>query len=389
MNNHKAVIVGDNHHNALNLARSFGVNNIKPVGFIICDKKKELFVDKSKYWNEVYILSSYNDLIINLINVFKNEKYKSVLLPCSDTAAMLVDANLDILSQYFILPSLNSRQGAITKLMDKEEQVYFAQENGISIADTWVIKVENWESIVDEIVYPCIVKPVSSYEGKKSDIKKCDNINELISYLKIIFEIKHYSRILVQKFIKFDYEIEFVGSINGDSISYLTSRTIRSWPIIGGTNSYFQIINNSSINTIINQIIEVFQKKNYSGLFDIELFNVGGQIYLNEINWRNTGNSFFALGTDVHYAVVWYLSVTGADSYKLSHFCTDESQFAMNEATDLRYVFFNHFSFKTWNYERKHTQSFALWFKGDNKPTRKRYMYLLKKLISNKRVKDK
>ncbi len=389
MCNNKVIILGDNHHNALNLVRSFGVNNIKPIGIIVCDKKKDLFVTKSKYWESTIIIPSYKELIPILLSTFNNEKLKPVLFPCSDTAEMLIDTNLEVLAQYFIVPSLNHIQGSIENLMNKENQVKFAEENNIPIADTWVINSDNWENAVDNIEYPCIVKPVSSYEGKKTDIKKCLNITELRLYLKEIFENKNYSRILVQKYINYDYEITLVGSIDGCNNSYLITKTIRGWPIIGGTNSYFRIINNDAINFMVKHIIDVFTNKNYSGLFDIELFNVDGKIYLNEINWRNTGNSFLALGTNVHYAVIWYYSVIGAQDKKLKCFCTDEKQYAMNEATDLRHVFFNHYSIKKWNHDRKNTRSFALWFKGDNKPTKKRYKYLFRKLLLKNKVESK
>lgn len=375
------VLIGDDHHNALNLVRSFGVNGIAPDGIIICTDPKKCFISKSKYWHKTYIVKSYDCVISVLNEMYSKVDYKIVLIPCSDKAAQLVDSSLNSLKDKFIIPTINMEQKKIVELMDKESQVIFAQQYDLPIAKTKVLKKDSWISHMNEIDYPCIVKPVSSYEGEKSDICKCENSLQLHDYLNIIFNEKKYTRILVQKYIDFDYEIEFVGSFSRNDNAYLISKTYRGWPVVGGTNSYFGIIDQPDINTIVEKLLRVFTEINFCGLFDIELFKVGDQIYLNEINWRNTGNSFFCLGTDVHYAVVWYYDVTGKKRDNLKRRCTDTSQYAMNEATDFRYVVFEHYPFKKWNAERKKTKSFALWFKEDKKPARKRYRQLFFKLL--------
>ena len=384
MNKHQVVIVGDNHHNALGLVRSFGVNGIKPIGFIVCEEKKESFVTKSKYWSKAYILESYEYLIDKLIEIFSNEQNQPVLIPCSDTAGELLDQNLDKLSPIFIVPSIGERQGAITELMDKEKQTEFASKHSIPMAETRVLHWDTWVEETKEVTFPCIVKPVSSYEGKKSDIRKCVNEEELKLCLKEIFGEKHYRRILVQKFLTFDYELELVGSIHGDVDSFILTKAYRGWPVVGGTNSFFGGSNCKADRKFADYMMDILRSINYSGMFDIELFNIDGNIYLNEINWRNTGNSFAALGTHVHYAVTWYLTVIGEDSKALKRYCFDQNQFMMNEATDLRHVVFNKYPFKKWNADRKKTRSFSLWFKGDNKPTWKRYCYLFRKMIACK-----
>lgn len=105
------------------------------------------------------------------------------------------------------------------------------------------------------------------------------------------------------------------------------------------------------------------------------------RILINEINWRNTGNSFFALGTGVHYAVTWYKNAIGHDTASMRHSTDDETQFAMNEATDFRHVVFKGLSPVRWFRDLKRTKSFALWYGKDLRPTFIRYVYLLKELV--------
>lgn len=380
----KVIIIAGDHHNPLNLVRSFGLNGISPFGIIVCKNSKTAFSTKSKYWAKTYIIKSYDEILFTLLNNFDNEAEKPVIITCCDTAGEVIDKNLDILKDKFILPSINMEQGKIIELMDKEKQVDFAKKNNLPMAYTRIARDNSWKFDIKDMPMPCIVKPVSSYEGVKSDIKKCTTKEELVSYLKIIFNEKGYKRILIQEFINFDYEIEFIGSYNKSDKSYLLSRTYRGWPVVGGTNSFFGILNDKNLEIAVADILNTFEKINFSGCFDIELFNVNGKIYLNEINWRNTGNSFFSLGTGVHYAVIWYYAVIGYQDDRIKHFCTDATKFAMNEATDFRHVFFAHYPFKKWNIDRKNTTSFALWFKGDMKPVYKRYFQLLKTLIFKK-----
>ena len=87
------------------------------------------------------------------------------------------------------------------------------------------------------------------------------------------------------------------------------------------------------------------------------------------------------LGTGVLYPVIWYLSAVGWDSSSIPHFSSDENQYQMDEATDLRHVFFGELTFKQWNKERKKTQSFSLSRKGDNRPKRIRYRKLIIEMI--------
>lgn len=377
----KVIIICDNHHNGLNIARSFGSQNIFPYGIIICKDIEECYINKSKYWKKTLIIDSYNQLIGTLVDNFADSELKPVVITCSDTAGEIIDLNYDKLKDFFILPSIGGKQGEIFRLMDKEYQVEFAQKYNIPTAKTWVLKPATYQNTVKNIIFPCIVKPVSSYEGIKADIKKCNNKDELNQYLKVIFNEKNYTRILVQEFLEFDYEIEFVGSYSARTNSYLISKTHRGWPIVGGTNSFFSIVDDKNINLMVERILAVFKEIKFNGLFDIEMFNINGDIYLNEINWRNTGNSFFSLGTDVHYAVVWYYAMIHKENTSLKRYCIDVNQFAMNEATDLRHCVFGKYSFLKWNADRAKTNSFALWYSKDLKPTFIRYVQLLKKLV--------
>ena len=374
----KIILIGGDHHNGLGLARSFGINGIKPYGIIVTGDYKKSFISKSKYWEKTWTVDNDNNAVKLLLQIFANETEPPVIIPWSDSAAAEIDRNYDALSHSFIVPSLNQKEGAIIEMMDKKNQIDFLKKYGLPMAKSYTIELPCKEK-TEELPIPCICKPVSSYEGKKTDIKKCESPDELNSYFDELLS-KGYKRILVQEYIYFDKELEFVGACCNDP-AFIISDNVREWPVIGGTNSFLHIIDDQRVRKVCNDLLAALQKEKYFGLFDIELFQVGDRILINEINWRNTGNSFFALGTGVHYAVVWYLNAIGQDASSIRHYTIDTTQYAMNESTDLRHVVFCGLSFHSWFRDLRRTQSFALWYSKDLRPTIIRYCYLIKELV--------
>lgn len=59
----------------------------------------------------------------------------------------------------------------------------------------------------------------------------------------------------------------------------------------------------------------------------------------------------------------------------------------MNEATDLRHVICGRLTMNEWLKDKKRTDSFALWYGGDIKPTIYRYIYYMKEMLRRTRSK--
>ncbi len=377
----KVICIGGNHHNGLNLARIFGVNNIKPYAIIVDTNKKRPYMSKSKFWEKYWVVEDDDKAIDLLLKEFEKEKFKPVIIPYSDSAAEAVDRNLDLLKEKFLTPSINETQGEICKCMDKKTQYELAEKYGFPMAKTWEYFFN--DPIPEDIIFPCILKPVASFEGSKLDIVKCENINELTANLEDLKNNKNYRRILIQEFLNIDFELLYMGGIHKD-YSFNICKKNRIWPIVGGCTSFAGNFFSEKYIDIGNRIKDLLNGEKYTGLFDIELFEANGKIYLNEINWRNSGVDFCCLGTGVYYPYIWYLDMIGEDTSSCKHFCDDSQQFCMDESTDLRHVVFNGLSIKEWNRDRKKTKSFSLWYKNDLKPTFSRYVELLFSLIFKK-----
>lgn len=381
----KVILIGGNHHNILGAVRSFGVNHIYPFGIIIGTDSRGSFVRKSKYWSKTWAIDSEELLIDFLLEHFTRESEKPVIICCSDASAKMIDLHYDCLQDYFLLPSIRRCQGNIAELMDKYLQKQFADKNNIRMARTFIINLDNI-SMPTNMNYPCIVKPKVSAEGQKSDIRKCDTQDQVITYLQTMKK-KGYCQFLIQEYLKYDAEYLMVGSIHNDNCSWINSRKIRVWPIIGGSSSCLQVTAKERVVEFYDTVRKTLRRIGYDGIFDVEAFDVNGKIYLNEINWRNSGTAYFCMGTNVHYLVLWYYWKTNQQpSKKLNLTCTDENIYSIDESLDLRHVVCKKVTLKRWLQDAKKARVFAIWCGCDLKPTIAEYMHLVKEFIRRRSV---
>lgn len=382
----KVILIGGNHHNGLGLARSFGVNGIKPYGVIVGEGAEHGFVRKSKYWAKTWVIKSDDEIVEFLLNAFQNEKEKPVVIPYSDGAAEEIDLNLDRLKEHFLLPSIGGQQGKIAELMDKQKQVEFAQTYGIPMAKSCVVDLNDIR-LPEDMIYPCIVKPVVSAEGEKSDIRKCDTETQTVAYLQELRQ-KGYHRFLVQEYLNYDTEYLMVGSISGQNQCWVNSKKIRVWPVVGGSSSCLQVTNQKNVSDFFESVRYAFQQITYDGFYDVEVLQVNGKLYLNEVNWRNSGTIYSVLGSKVYYPVNWYYWKTKNQSPEnFIQSCLDETVYTIDESLDLRHVACGNITLKQWLRDKKKSKAFALWYTLDMRPAIAQYLHLLKELIKRHGVK--
>lgn len=304
------ILVGGDHYNGLSLARLFGKEGLNPYGIIVRSKSGGGFLRTSKYWKTTWSVKSDEEIIDVLIKHFSCKDPKPVVLPWSDGAAAVIDSNLDLLLDSFVVPSINRTQSRINQLMDKGAQVEFAAECGLDVAASTEIKLDSSETGLNRIPFPCIGKPIVSIEGEKGDIRKCETAEELKEYLLYLKE-KRYERIFLQEYVSIDTEYDVEGFVSGDYSSFFVEQKVRTWPTIGGPTTYAFSVDDADVNAAVEVIIRQLKTMKYSGLFDVELFRVGDRLLFNEINWRNSAVCFAAIESGVKYPLYWYEAEAG------------------------------------------------------------------------------
>lgn len=313
MNKNKIVVLGRNYTSLLGMIRAVGkldcevtvirsVNEI-PKKYSLKNIIKSFFYSNkqieeySKYvGNFLYTIESKPEYLINLLlNTFKNDK-DVIIIPTDDFTASTIDLYQDRLKERFLFPNINNTQGEITKIMDKKIQKDIAINSNLNVAESYVVKVikHNYE-IPDKIKYPVFTKPLISFKGNKSFMKKCDNESELRDILNQIAE-KIDCEILIEQFIEIEKEYAVLGYCNNNKV--IMPGIIEM--LESGTGAHKGVtlkgkVKKFSQNDNLYEKLSTFMSSlNFHGLFDIDLYESNGKIYFNELNLR-FGASGFAI----------------------------------------------------------------------------------------------
>lgn len=373
------IIVGGDHHNGLNLARAFGEKGIK-VHSVVIGETPSSFLAKSIFVSQCVIRQDDKLAFDYIKENYSHMNEKPVLIPYSDSAAKELDFRLDEFKDDFYFPSINGKQGEISSLMDKENQYRFACEHQIKMAKSMVVYMAGTEPAPSDFPMPCILKPVVSAEGDKRDIAVCSDGAELGRAIAEYRE-KGYHRALLQEYLRIDYEIDMFGCVLRHSpyLCLIPTHTFRSWPPKGGTNSFSQIITDPTLVKQCTFFVDALRDCGFYGLYDIELFVVGNDLYLNEFNLRNSGDVYMGLHQKYYYPVAWYNDILGIENTITSS--PEKDSFCMTECADVRHVFGEKYSLFAWYKEYRKCKDYALQYKGDMRPARAKYWYYVKKLL--------
>lgn len=373
------IIVGGDHHNGLGLARIFGKHDFDVHSYVITDSNVS-WISKSRYISVSKTFQTEKGAFDYIRDNYKDGEFLPFLIPYSDGAACELDMRLNEFKDRFYVPSINGEQGKIARLMDKDKQYKFAQKNGIRMAKTFLVDLSNVNyDEISTIPSPYILKPYISAHGDKKDICICNDNNELTKALKR-FKQKKYDKVLLQEYLKIDYEIVIVGAIMKGDILFSANRVIRTHTK-GGTNSFSQTIVDEDVLEKCKKILYKIKDVGFNGLIDVEAFMIEGEIYLNEINWRNSGGVFRSINSGFDYPYWWVEDTLGRDDVAMREWKPINNEFSMTEHGDIRNVINKNISLFQWLKDRRRTNNFALKYKGDMKPVYYRIFHYFEQLI--------
>ncbi|NLY79773.1 MAG: carboxylate--amine ligase, partial [Lysinibacillus sp.] len=116
----KAVILGNNYYIGLSAIRCLGSEGIHTVA--VDYSEEDRYGAASKYVSEKILVPHYKNepeaFIEALIDYAKKQEAKPVLIPCHDSYLEAIDAHLDTIKQYYLLPQ--TEQGLATRVMNKD-----------------------------------------------------------------------------------------------------------------------------------------------------------------------------------------------------------------------------------------------------------------------------
>ena len=356
--NAKIIVLGSDHHNTLGVIRGLGERGLMS-DLILVDNGR-CFVDKSKYIKNSWKVSCDTEAIRLLKELYANERTPPVVICCSDALSGLVDEHHDELQPLFRLPGANL-QGRIAELMNKKSMSDLAIEIGLTIPPTYYLK-DDCKGI-NQISLPCIIKPMESRKGRKSDIQICRNQNQLSDY------INHHdvNNIQIQAFIDKDFEYQLIGCATKDEIIIPgVSKILR--PCKGSNTSFLHYIPLEEGFCEIEKCYEYVRRTGYHGLFSMEfLRDKQGKDYFMEINFRNDGNAICVTAAGISLPYIWYLDCIGEDFSKEVN-KPIRSVYVMPDVAELKLLFTGQIN--PWQFisDLWKTDRFMEYDKNDKKP---------------------
>lgn len=358
----EVIIITIEFHNGLSIIESLGQKGILTNVIDVTDERKPYMLC-SKYVKQGWKCKTNEEAISILLNEFKGDGDKALVISCSDDATAILDKYFDELKERYILP-LTSLHGQQENIMSKQFMTNLAQSVGMKVPEHWL--VENGHEIPQDIIYPCITKAISSVAGTKIDnIRVCDDYDELSSFIK---SSGHSSSLQIQRYIDKAYEFQFLGCSFDDGNDILISGRTHIDRPNGRENTFFLRFGKveNELKPLESKVREFIAQTKYNGPFSVEfLHGKDGVDYFTEMNFRNDGNAYSQTCAGINIPYIMYLYYSGGD-YK--------SEIKKSEIHDIymvpefEYLMFKlkgEFSWKEWYRNMKKANCYNTYFKDD------------------------
>lgn len=360
----EVIIVGVDHHNTLGVIESLGIKGVRS-DVVIYSSKSWSYVLKSKYVQSGHICKSEENIIACLLDNYKTENGKKIIIATSDDVAVILDKNHQVLEDYFFLPN-TVPSGSLSSKMSKEYMTSLAKRVGLDVPRTWVVEDG---TIPRDIEYPCITKAISSVEGSKDNIKVCKSESDLKHFLS---NKTHCKTIQIQKYIEKEFEFQFLGcSLDRGNTIIIPGRTHIDRPN-GMDNTFFLSFNTyePELEETVSKVKSFIKETGYSGPFSFEFLRDknNGKSYFTEMNYRNDGNAVCVTKAGMNIPYIMYLYYSGKDYMEEINHSSIHQVYLLPEFYYFKRMLAGEFGFKEWLSNVKKADVCTTYFKDDKKP---------------------
>jgi len=295
----RILIAGRNGSSNLCMARSFGRAGYQVEVLRIYQNKPKftnlmrfLMPDKySRYvtaWHSC-ICGGDNAVIADALIALARSGEKLLLIPACDMAASAADEYMQILAPYYLLPGVKGQLGELNRLMDKELQTQLAEQAGLPVVPSCVIKTCNGRfTIPGTVHYPCFIKPNVSKNSDKTKIRRCDTRMELEAALTSYSRTRDVE-MLVEDFVDIRQEYALLGlsTREGAMAPGFFALEQGGHEDRRGVTMVGRILPCAEKQELIHRVAEFVHGLGYEGLFDVDLMeDHQGNWYFVELNLR-------------------------------------------------------------------------------------------------------
>ncbi len=354
----KIIIWGADGFNTLGLLRQLGQGDFD-LFFLI--KGPSSYASKSKFCKDFIETRSIEEGFRFLMNNFKDEEYKPIIFTPGDDIMIFIDRHKEELEKHFILPGA-SVKGDTEKYTDKNEMTRLAEDIGILCPKSQKITKHSQLDLMNEIEYPCLIKPAHEKLGHYNEFKFkiCKNEKSLKRILKYVRED---SEFIVQQYIKKTWELLVYGSRMWNGKTEIAGAIVRDRMANGGT-SHGYITKDIPLSADMSKVCEFLERIDYHGLFAFEYGISDGNAYFFEVNLRNDGTSHYYYQAGANIPLAFAYSCVGMDYSQIST-SVGEKQWFIDEILDFENVILGKIPRSTWKRDLKQATIFKYYDEND------------------------
>lgn len=364
----KVILWGADDFNMLGLLRELGKHGVE-IFFLI--KGKKGYAAQSKYCVKCQETRTYQEGYEFLMSAFSNEPHKPLIITSGDGISVFIDQHKDELGKYFIIPG-TSRKGELEKYTDKNEMTQLAVEIGILCPES---KYCQWDTNIDDIKYPCLIKPSHQKPGHYNEFKfkVCKNKKELKRTLKVV---RHDSEFILQSCIPKEKDVLVYGARMWDGKTVLAGAFIKDRLAECGSGSHGILTPKIPQSIDTSKISEFLDRIDYHGLFSFEYGLVGNEAFFFEVNLRNDGTSHYFYQAGANLPLAYAMSCAGMDYLQIST-SVKENCWYIDELFDCENVINGTLSIKQYKKDKQEATVFKYWDAEDIRP----WQYMRKRRI--------
>lgn len=298
-----AVIAGTGSYNDIGVIRSLGEKHI-PV-FYITNEEHIFPIHKSKYIvHTLFCDMSERGFLDAIKSICAQQNAFGVVFPTSDITALYLDRNYETLKDYC---TYSHAYGRLELEMDKLQQVGRAVEVGLNVPLAVSVDARD---LPETINYPCIIKPLASVLGEKSDISICHNLMELSSAARRYVE-KGNANVLIQDLVEdVKQEIAVTGVSLPDG-KVIIKGVVKKRCIMGNGSTVYGKYCIDACRDLYDKIKGYIRTVRYTGIFDMEfLEDNSGKFHFIECNYRNGAYGYAVTAAGFNMPYLFFQAIT-------------------------------------------------------------------------------
>jgi len=289
------VIVMNMFYTGLGIARSLGKRGIRVIGL---SAQRGTYGNLTRYAEVRLCPDSRHhpeELFDFMMQLGRGSSERGIIFPTRDDDIVFLDRYREELSGYFALaiPS----HSVVTSCLDKWETHQWAQRAGIPSPNAWMVNgADEMCRVMDEVRYPCVLKPVESFDWHRGSNWVLVGGRKAIGVTSREELLKEYQtvsaagqRVLVQEMVEGEDNQLYIAAcfLNKDSrlSAGFTARKLMQVPEGFGTGCIVEGVDCPEVLLLAERLLNAMR---YTGIAEVEFKRdrCSGDFRLIEINAR-------------------------------------------------------------------------------------------------------